>query len=174
MLIMICINPGLWSSSTITSDQDNDVLRPKRPSLEIFCQCQCKSHSALVQIPIHVRPGSNEYNSFRSISPRGVKYSIDVLSTVGIACSVVVVFLPRRSQTGGFEDVTELFGDPDGRRLLGKLYPSRSIAYVRFLILAEQSLDLVLVGVEDILFTPSKIRVHLPWEQSILRNVGVS
>lgn len=90
-----------------------------------------------------------------------MKYSIDILSAVGIACSVVFVFLPRRSQSGGFEDVTELFIDPDGSCLLERLYSSRIPSYVRFLMLANQSLDLVLVGVEDILFAPSKIRVHL-------------
>lgn len=54
------------------------------------------------------------------------------------------------------------------------MYSSRTPAYARFLILANQSLDLVLVGIENILFAPSEIRVHLAWEESILRNVRVS
>ncbi len=103
-----------------------------------------------------------------------MKYSIDILSAVRVTCSVVFVFLPRRSQTGGFEKVTELFTDPDCSRLLERLYHSRILAYVRFLTLVSQSLDLVLVGVEDILFASSKICVHLAWEESILGDVSVS
>ena len=42
------------------------------------------------------------------------------------------------------------------------------------MILVNQSLYLVLVSVEDILFAPSKIGVHLAWEESVLRNICVS
>lgn len=103
-----------------------------------------------------------------------MQYCIDIFSAVGIACSVVFVFLPRRSQPSGNEYVTELLIGPDRSGLLEKLYSSKIPAYVRFLILADQSLDLVLVGVVDILFAPSKVRVHLAWEECIFRDVGVS
>ena len=171
---MIRINPGLRSSSTVAGDQYNNVLGPERPSLEIICQCQCKSHSALVQFPIHVCPGSKEHNCLSSISPRCVKDGIDILTDAGIARSVVFVTLPRRYQIGGPENVTELLVNPKRSRLLAEVYCSESPAYIRFLILACQSFDLVHVGVEDVLFAPSKIGVHLAREKSILRYVRAS
>ena len=87
---------------------------------------------------------------------------------------MVFVFLPCRSQPCGFEDVAERFVDPERRRILDKLYSSKTPAYVRFPVLANQSLNLVLVGVKDILLTSPKVRMDLAWEESILRNVCVS
>lgn len=87
---------------------------------------------------------------------------------------MVFVFLPRRSQSGRLEYVAEFFVDSERDCMLEEMYTSRTPAYVRFLVLANQILDLVFVGVEDILFTPPKVRVHLAWEESILGNVCVS
>lgn len=103
-----------------------------------------------------------------------MEYCIDILAAIGIACSVVFVFLPRRSQPSGNENVAELLIDPNHIVLSETMYSSTVPAYVRFLILADQSLDLVLVGVVDVLFAPSKVRMHLTWEECILGNVGVS
>lgn len=35
-------------------------------------------------------------------------------------------------------------------------------------------LNFVFVGIEDILLTPAKICMYLPWKEGILGNVGVS
>lgn len=53
------------------------------------------------------------------------------------------------------------------------LYRALLISDILFLLLASQCLDLILVGIEDILLTTPKVRMDLARKKSILGDIGL-
>ena len=87
----------------------------RRPTLEISCQCQGQRNPALIQFPVHVRPGSNKHDCFCGITSGRMEYCIDILSAICNPRSFVLIFLPCDFQTSRSKNLAQLFCDPIGR-----------------------------------------------------------
>ncbi len=192
---MISIHPGLRASLAISSYQYDDVFWPKRPSwstinivvsklfiwgqptFEISCQCQSQRHTTLIQFSVHIGPSCHEHNGLSRVTSRSVEYRVNVLSPVDVACNFILVLLACRPQSRRLEYLEKFRGDSIGQKPLDQIQRIARFCllfHILCLPFPRHCLNFVFVRIEDILFAPSKIGMHLAREKSVLGDVCLS
>ena len=86
--------------------------RRNKPTFEVPRQCQGQRNTTLIQFPVHILPCRYQHNSFGSITARRLEYRVDILSTIRVPRSLVLVFLPGSFQSSRGKDFAQLFGNP--------------------------------------------------------------
>ena len=91
--LVVGINPGLRADSAIPRNEQDDILTPKTPALEVARQCENQCDARVVDLVCHVLPCSDQNNGFGCVCAGTLEDSIDVFVRDGPVRDGVVVVL---------------------------------------------------------------------------------
>jgi hypothetical protein len=90
---MIRVDPGLGSNRAVGRDQEDDVLAPQTPALEVACQSEHEGYARVVDLVVHVLPCANEDNGFGRIGAGALEDGVYVFICERVVRDGVVVLL---------------------------------------------------------------------------------
>lgn len=122
---MVCVDPGLRARDAVGREEEDDVLGPERPALEVTGEGENEGHAAAVEFPIDVFPGGDEDNGFGGVAARGLEDRVDVLAGMGVAGGTVGEVLTANFQTEAFGNRFEFVVDPEFCKLMLARFPTR-------------------------------------------------
>jgi hypothetical protein len=109
---MIRIDPGLRSNGAISWNEEDDILAPQTPALEVAGQSEHESYTRVVDLVFHILPGSDEHDSLSRIGAGTLEDRVDVFVCEGVVRDGVVVLLRSDFEVLFEEDAFELFRSP--------------------------------------------------------------
>jgi hypothetical protein len=102
--IVVCIDPRLRAGNAVRSQQQDDVLGPQRPPLEVAHKRQGKRDALSVDFMLDIFPSGHQHDSFGCVASRCLEDGVEVLSRVGLSCSLVGEVLASCLETKAFDN----------------------------------------------------------------------
>ncbi|OSS46628.1 hypothetical protein B5807_08353 [Epicoccum nigrum] len=171
--VVVRVDPRLGASGAVARHQEDDVLAPQAPALEVARQREHQRHPRRVGLVAAVRPRADEHDGLGGVGARALQDRVDVLAGDGAVRDVVGVLLRCDLEVVGAEHVGELRGAS------AKYQPSAPACIStggipllhRPLV---QRPHLLAICAEDIVLAAAKVRVHLARQQRVLGHIRLA
>lgn len=152
---MVSIDPCFGAEGAVGRNDDDNVLGPDGPALEVASQSQSEGDAAVVVEAIHVAPSSHQNHCLGGIGAWALEEGVDVVARLLLASQVVGVVLDGDLQAIGAENVGEVL-----RPVMVRL-----VAQVK---------GLEAVGAEDVVLAAAKVGMDLAGQDGVFGDVGAA
>ena len=170
--VVVRVDPRLGTRGAVPRHEEDDVLAPQAPALEVAGQREHQRDARGVGLVVAVRPGADEHDGLCGVGTRALEDGVDVLAGDGAVRDVVGVLLGCDLEVVGTEDVGELRGASATYQYAASIsIGGGSILLHRLLV---QRPHLLAIGAEDIVLAAAKVRVHLARQQGVLGHVRLA
>ena len=109
--VMVGVYPCLWAGDALGCYQEDDILRPQRPALEVPGESQQQREAVAVQLILGVLPCCYQDNGLGGVAARCLEECVDVLARVDVAGGVVGEILAADLEAEALDDGFELVVD---------------------------------------------------------------